>query len=114
MEMETKSKHNSKATNKLPKVTQLEWTTDEEDVDQETTHYHLLGRVSRASAKSTGYFFILGLKWEIVNLQEVGITLHIRIWAIEFVIMLTPSTKPTFEGPADGALLPPPNLWLSS
>ena len=59
--------------------------TDETEVGGETTHYHLPGRVSRASADSTAHsFFILDIKSEIVNLQEKGITLHTSVGAIEF------------------------------
>ena len=65
-------------------TTQLEQRTDEAVVGGESpTHYHLLGRVSRASTDSTAHsFFIHGLKSEIANLQEEGITLHTSISAI--------------------------------
>ena len=55
--------------------------TDEAGVGRESpTRYHLLGRVSWASANPTAHsFFILGLKLEIVNLQEEKITLHTSI-----------------------------------
>ena len=61
--------------------TELEPSTDEATVGGESpTHYHLLGRVSWASAAPTAhFFFILGLKSEIVNLQEERITLYISI-----------------------------------
>ena len=60
--------------------TQLEQRKDEAEVGGETTHYHLLGRVSQVSADSTAHsFFILGLEAEIVDQQEEGIALHTSI-----------------------------------
>ena len=54
-------------------VTQLEQRTDEAEVGEETTCYHLLGRGSQAFAYPTAHsFFILGLQSEIINLQEKG------------------------------------------
>ena len=54
--------------------------TRQQSSGKSPTRYHLLRRISWASADPTAHsLFILGLESEIVNLQEERITLHTSI-----------------------------------